>query len=68
MIEDTISEEVIQEEVIESAEEVIEVVIEEAKEEIIPEAETKTPNQEVKKNRIIKTKSSDFGNIVLKPK
>ena len=64
MIEDTISEEVIQEEVIESTEE----VIEEAKEEIIPKAVTKTPNQEVKKNRIIKTKSSDFGNIVLKPK
>lgn len=68
MIEDIISEEVIQEEVIESAEEVIEVVIEEVKEEIIPEAETKTPNEEVKKNRVIKTKSSDFGNIVLKPK
>ena len=68
MIEDTISEEVIQEEAIESTEEVIEEVIEEVKEEIIPKAETKTPNQEVKKNRIIKTKSGDFGNIVLKPK
>jgi hypothetical protein len=66
LIEDTISEEVIQEEVIQK--EVIEEVIEEVKEEIIPETETKTPNQEVKKNRIIKTKSSDFGNIVLKPK
>ena len=69
MIEDAISEEIIgeeivQEEVIESSE----VVIGEKKEEIISEVENKTPNEEVKKNRIIKTKSSDFGNIVLKPK
>lgn len=60
-------EEIIQEEVTEQYEEVIqeETKSEENKK---PEAEVKITNQEVKKNRIIKTKSSDFGNIVLKPK
>ena len=66
-------EEIIQEEIIEQpVEEIIqeEIVQEEinSKENNSIETEAKTPNEEVKRNRVIKTKSSDFGNIVLKPK
>ena len=70
-------EEVIQEEVIEQPiEEIIqeeaiqEEVIQEKKQEenYITKKDVKIPKTEVSKNRVIRTKSSDFENIILKPK
>lgn len=67
MIEHPISEGIVEDEIIESNK-VINKEVEVVKEIITPEVKIKPSNQEVKKNRTIKTKSNDFGNIVLKPK
>ncbi len=67
-----IPEEPVQEIVEEKIEEIQEVV-EEKIEEVIPEdnslkVDIKAPEEVIKRNRVINTKSADFGKIVLKPK
>lgn len=74
MIEE-VSEEIIEKnEEIQSSENIIEEVIQEEKieetliENNIVEPKIETPKPEVKKDRVINTKSNDFGKIILKPK